>query len=63
MTLLAQIGDSLKAGACAAWVHGRAAEIANAGRPIRGVTMATWSIRWRHAWRLVASVTGSAGPR
>ena len=39
VTLLAQTGDALQSGACAAWIHGRAAEIANAGRPIRGVTI------------------------
>lgn len=38
-TLLAQGGEPLAAAACAAWVHGRAGEVANAGRPIRGVTL------------------------
>jgi len=38
-TLLAQLGDPLAAGACAAWVHGRAAELATAGRGVRGVTL------------------------
>ena len=38
-TLLAQIGDARIAGACAAWVHGRAAEIAGRGH-VRGVTFA-----------------------
>jgi NAD(P)H-hydrate epimerase len=38
-TLLAQGGDPLQAAACGAWAHGRAAEIANAGRPVRGVTL------------------------
>jgi NAD(P)H-hydrate epimerase len=52
VTLLAQIGDSLKAGACAAWVHGRAAEIANSGRPVRGVTMSEVVDSLAHAWRL-----------
>lgn len=36
-TLLAQTGDPLASAACAAWIHGRAAEIA--GRPVRGVTL------------------------
>ena len=38
-TLLAQTENALHAGACAAWVHGRAAELAAAGRSIRGVTL------------------------
>jgi NAD(P)H-hydrate epimerase len=38
-TLLAQMDDSLESAACAAWVHGRAAELACAGRPLRGVTL------------------------
>jgi hydroxyethylthiazole kinase-like uncharacterized protein yjeF len=52
VTLLAQTGDSLKSGACAAWIHGRAAEIANAGRPVRGVTIADTLDALGHAWRL-----------
>jgi NAD(P)H-hydrate epimerase len=38
-TLLAQTGDPLTAAATAAWVHGRAGEVANGGRPVRGVTL------------------------
>lgn len=38
-TLLTQLGDGLAAGAAAAWVHGRAAELASAGRGPRGVTL------------------------
>ncbi|MBV6521579.1 MAG: Bifunctional NAD(P)H-hydrate repair enzyme Nnr [Gemmatimonadaceae bacterium] len=38
-TLLAQTADPFKSGAAAAWIHGRAAEIANRDRPIRGVTL------------------------
>ena len=38
-TLLTQLGDGLDAGAAAAWVHGRAAELASAGRGPRGVTL------------------------
>lgn len=52
VTLLAQTGDSLKSGACAAWIHGRAAEITNAGRPIRGVTISDVLDSLGHAWRL-----------
>jgi len=52
VTLLAQTGDSLRSGACAAWIHGRAAEIANAGRPIRGVTIGDVLDALGHAWRL-----------
>lgn len=35
-TLLAQLGDAQRAGAAAAWVHGRAAEIADPGRGASG---------------------------
>jgi len=38
-TLLAHTGDPAFAGAAAAWAHGRAAEIASAGRSVRGVTL------------------------
>lgn len=38
-TLLTQSDDGLAAGAAAAWVHGRAAEIASMGRGPRGVTL------------------------
>jgi NAD(P)H-hydrate epimerase len=38
-TMLAQIGVAADAGACAAWVHGRAAELVNTGRPWRGITL------------------------
>jgi NAD(P)H-hydrate epimerase len=38
-TLLARVQDPLVAGACAAWVHGRAAEIATRGRAPRGVPL------------------------
>jgi NAD(P)H-hydrate epimerase len=37
-TLVAQMGDPLRAGACAAWIHGRAAERAGA-RGVRGTTL------------------------
>lgn len=55
VTLLAQTGDSLKSGAAAAWIHGRAAEIANAGRPVRGVTINDVLEGLGHSWRLSAS--------
>jgi len=45
-TLLAQLGDALRAGAAAAWVHGRAAEIAESGGRGRGAGGA-WTSR-RH---------------
>jgi NAD(P)H-hydrate epimerase len=38
-TLLARLEDPLVAGACAAWVHGRAAEIATRGRAPRAVPL------------------------
>lgn len=49
-TLLAQTGDALAAGACAAWVHGRAAELAGAGRTLRGVTLDDVEGALGHAW-------------
>jgi NAD(P)H-hydrate repair Nnr-like enzyme with NAD(P)H-hydrate dehydratase domain len=48
-TLLAQIGDARIAGACAAWVHGRAAEIAGRGH-VRGVTFANLDLGLRRVW-------------
>ncbi len=48
-TLLAQIGNALTAGACAAWVHGRAAEIAGRGH-VRGVTFANLDLALRRVW-------------
>lgn len=38
-TLLTQTGDAFTAGACAAVVHGRAGELANAGHAVRGVAL------------------------
>jgi len=52
ITLLAQLGDPLAAGGCAAWVHGRAAELANAGRPVRGITLDDVTRSLAVAWRL-----------
>jgi NAD(P)H-hydrate epimerase len=37
--LLAQMGSAVEAGACAAWAHGRAAELVGTGRTARGVTL------------------------
>ena len=48
-TLLAQIGDAHVAGACAAWAHGRAAEIAGRGH-VRGVTLADVERALREVW-------------
>lgn len=39
VTLLAQTGDPFSAAACAAFAHGLAGEIANAGRPARGIVL------------------------
>lgn len=52
VTLLAQTGDPFRSGTAAAWIHGRAAEIANAGRPIRGVTINDVVDALGHAWRI-----------
>jgi NAD(P)H-hydrate repair Nnr-like enzyme with NAD(P)H-hydrate dehydratase domain len=51
-TLLAQLGDAPNAAACAAFVHGRAAEIATAGRTVRGVTLDEVVEALGLAWRL-----------
>jgi NAD(P)H-hydrate epimerase len=51
LTLLAQSNDPFGSAACAAWVHGRAAEVANAGRPVRGVTLGDILAGLSHAWR------------
>jgi NAD(P)H-hydrate epimerase len=53
-TLLAQTGDPLRAGVCAAWIHGRAGEVANAGRPVRGVVVTDILDGLAHAWRLTS---------
>ncbi|MFN2397474.1 MAG: NAD(P)H-hydrate dehydratase [Gemmatimonadaceae bacterium] len=49
-TLLAQCGDALTSGACAAWIHGRAAEIATRGGGVRGVTLDEVVYCLRRAW-------------
>jgi hydroxyethylthiazole kinase-like uncharacterized protein yjeF len=51
-TLLAQLEDPVRAGACAAWVHGRAAEIAGDGRALRGVTLGDVVHALPRAWLL-----------
>ncbi len=48
-TLLAQTGGAMSSAATAAWVHGRAAELAGAGR-IRGVTLDDVVAALRTAW-------------
>ncbi len=48
-TLLAQIGDARIAGACAAWAHGRAAELAGRGQ-VRGVVLAEVEAALRDVW-------------
>ena len=49
-TLLAHADDPLVAGACAAWVHGRAAEIATRGRAPRGVPLSRVMDSLELAW-------------
>ncbi len=48
-TLLAQTGEARGAAAAGAWVHGRAAELAGAGR-VRGVTLDDVVAAIGHAW-------------
>jgi NAD(P)H-hydrate epimerase len=52
VTLLAQTNNSYSSGGAAAWIHGRAGEIANTGRPVRGVTIGDVLDALAHAWRL-----------
>ena len=54
-TLLAQGNDARSSAAAAAWIHGRAAEIAGAGH-VRGVTLHDVIDALRDAWRLEAPV-------
>jgi NAD(P)H-hydrate epimerase len=55
-TLLAQMGDPLDAGACAAWVHGRAGELArDASGGVRGTTLDDVLDALPGAWRHVPS--------
>ena len=54
-TLLAQTTDAFRSAACAAWVHGRAAELANAGRPVRGVTLDDVGRSLADVWRFHAA--------
>ena len=49
-TLLAQRVAALEGGACAAWSHGRAAELAGRGRPVRGVTLEEVVAALSRAW-------------
>ena len=51
-TLLAQTGDPFRSGTAAAWIHGRAAEIANTGRPVRGINIHDVIDALGHAWRI-----------
>jgi NAD(P)H-hydrate epimerase len=74
-TLLAQVGEPFVAGAAAAWAHGRAAELAGAGRPVRGVTLAEVERAISDVWRFdeaeceppvlaeLPAATGDAGYR
>lgn len=50
-TLLAQTDDALRAGAAAAWIHGRAAELASPLGDVRGVTLEDVLAALREAWR------------
>ncbi|MEO6444572.1 MAG: NAD(P)H-hydrate dehydratase [Gemmatimonadaceae bacterium] len=60
VTLLAQSGDPLTAAACAAWVHGHAAERAVAGRPVRGVTLPDVLDALGHSWHFPSSSSSSS---
>lgn len=51
-TLLAQTGDAMTAAACAAYVHGRAAWLAQRGRSIRGLSLDDVMATLPRAWSL-----------
>lgn len=51
-TLLAQCSDASLAAAIGAFAHGRAAELANAGRPVRGIVLADVLAELSDVWRL-----------
>jgi NAD(P)H-hydrate epimerase len=52
VTLAAQVDSPFEAGAAAAWVHGRAAELAAPPGEIRGVTLDDVLAALREAWKL-----------
>jgi NAD(P)H-hydrate epimerase len=52
VTLLAQTGDAFASGAAAAWIHGRAAEIAQSSRGVRGTTISDVVNALPSAWTL-----------
>lgn len=57
-TLLAQVGDPLAAAACAAWVHGRAASLAQRGaRSARGFALEDVVAQLPRAWSLRSGPT------
>lgn len=49
-TLLTQLGDAVRAGAAAAWIHGRAAELAESGGGARGITLDDVEAAIPRAW-------------
>lgn len=51
VTLMAQCDHPVEAGAAAAWVHGRAAELAAPGGEVRGVTLDDVLAALRDAWK------------
>jgi NAD(P)H-hydrate epimerase len=51
-TLLAQTGDAMTAAACAAYVHGRAARLAQRGRGVRGLSLDDVMAILPRAWSL-----------
>jgi NAD(P)H-hydrate epimerase len=51
-TLLVQIGEAVRAGACAAFVHGRAAEVADPSGSARGVDLDDVLTALGPAWRV-----------
>jgi NAD(P)H-hydrate epimerase len=61
-TLLTQLGDGLAAGAAAAWLHGRAAELAECGDGPRGVTLDDVELAVSRVWADVAATPAGRYP-
>jgi ADP-dependent NAD(P)H-hydrate dehydratase / NAD(P)H-hydrate epimerase len=60
-SLLSRIADPLVAGACAAWVHGRAGEVASRGRASRGVPLSRVLEGLELAWNFSPPPPGYPG--
>lgn len=59
-TLLAQMSDPFEAVVCAAWAHGRAAELSHEGRSPRGVVLSDILEALGHVWNRSPSPPGAS---